>query len=78
MSGRYMAEVDGGNGIAKLVVDKKHNRLIGVHLIGSYASEIIYGASLMIETEMNIEAIKELVFPHPTVSEVIREALFEI
>lgn len=78
MSGRYMAEVEGGNGIAKLVVDKKYNRLVGVHLIGSYASEIIYGAGLMIETEMNIVAIKELVFPHPTVSEVIREALFDV
>ncbi|HZK39248.1 MAG TPA: dihydrolipoyl dehydrogenase [Clostridia bacterium] len=78
MSGRYMAEVDGGNGIAKLVVDKKYNRLVGVHLIGSYASEIIYGAALMIETEMPIDDLKELVFPHPTVSEVIREALFEL
>jgi len=39
---------------------------------------MIYGASLMIETEMRIEDIKELVFPHPTVSEVIREALFEV
>lgn len=77
MSGRYMAEVEGGNGIAKLIIDKKYNRLIGVHLIGSYTSEMIYGAGLMIETEMRIEDIKELVFPHPTVSEVIREALFE-
>jgi len=78
MSGRYLAEVEGGNGIAKLVVDKKYNRLIGAHLIGSYVSEMIYGAALMIETEMRIEDLKELVFPHPTVSEVIREALFEI
>ncbi|NLX93154.1 MAG: FAD-dependent oxidoreductase, partial [Clostridiales bacterium] len=78
MSGRYMAEVEGGNGIAKLIVDKKYNRLVGVHLIGSYTSEIIYGAALMIETEMRIDDIKELVFPHPTVSEVIREALFEL
>ncbi len=78
MSGRYMAEVDGGNGIAKLIIDKKYNRLAGVHLIGSYTSEMIYGAGLMLETEMRIEDIKELVFPHPTVCEVIREALFEI
>ncbi len=78
MSGRYLAEVDGGNGIAKLIVDKKYNRLVGVHLIGSYTSEIIYGAALMIETEMRIDDLKELVFPHPTVSEVIREALFEL
>lgn len=77
-SGRYLAEVEGGDGICKLVVDAKYNRLIGVHMIGSYASEIIYGAAILIETEMQIEDIKEIVFPHPTVCEVIREALFEL
>lgn len=77
-SGRYVAEVEGGDGICKLIVDKKYNRLVGAHLIGSYASEIIYGAALMIETEMRIDDIKEIVFPHPTVCEVIREALFEL
>lgn len=75
-SGRYVAENEGGDGICKLVVDKKHNVLLGVHMIGNYASEIIYGAALMIETEMKIDDIKELVFPHPTVCEIIREALF--
>lgn len=78
LSGRYLAETDDGNGIAKLVADMKNDRLIGVHLIGSYTSEIIYGAALMLETNLKIDALKELVFPHPTVCEVIREALFEI
>ncbi len=77
-SGRYVAENEGGDGICKLVVDTEHNRLLGVHMIGNYSSEIIYGAGLMIETEMRIEDIKELVFPHPTVCEIIREALFMI
>ncbi|MDR3644531.1 MAG: dihydrolipoyl dehydrogenase [Clostridia bacterium] len=77
-SGRYVAENEGGDGICKLVIDKKYNRLIGVHMIGNYASEIIYGAALMIETELRVDDLKELVFPHPTVSEVIREALFSI
>lgn len=77
-SGRYVAEVDNGDGICKLIVDKKYNRLVGCHMIGSYCSEMIYGAAMMIETEMRIEDIKEIVFPHPTVSEIIREALFEL
>ncbi|MCL2056284.1 MAG: dihydrolipoyl dehydrogenase [Oscillospiraceae bacterium] len=75
-SGRYQAEVEGGAGICKLVVDKKHGTLVGAHMIGSYVSEIIYGAAMMIETEMRLDDIKEIVFPHPTVSEIIREALF--
>jgi dihydrolipoamide dehydrogenase len=77
-SGRYVAENEKGDGIIKVVVDMKYNRILGVHMIGSYVSEMIYGAGLMIETELRIEDIKELVFPHPTVSEVIREALFEL
>ncbi|MBQ3051301.1 MAG: dihydrolipoyl dehydrogenase [Clostridia bacterium] len=77
-SGRYVAENEGGDGICKLIVDKKYNRLVGCHMIGGYASEIIYGAGLMIETEMTIDNIKELVFPHPTVCEIIREALFTL
>lgn len=75
-SGRYVAENEGGNGICKVLREKKTNRLIGVSLIGNYASEIIYGAALMIETQMTVEDLKELVFPHPTVCEIIREALF--
>ena len=77
-SGRYLAEVEDGDGFCKLIVDTEHSRLLGAHIMGSYASEMIFGAGLMIETEMKIDDIKELVFPHPTVSEIIRETLFEI
>ena len=75
-SGRYLAEVEKGDGFCKLVIDTKKNTLIGCHMIGSYASEMIFGVALMIEKQMPLDAIKELVFPHPTVGEVIREALF--
>jgi dihydrolipoamide dehydrogenase len=76
LSGRYAAETDHGDGICKLVIDKKFDRLVGVHMIGGSASEIIYGAAVMIETEMRLDDIKEIVFPHPSVCEVIREGLF--
>jgi dihydrolipoamide dehydrogenase len=77
-SGRYLAETEKPEGIVKLLVDNKYNRLLGVHMLGSYASEIIYGAAMMIETELRVDDLKELVFPHPTVSELLHEALFEI
>lgn len=76
-SGRYVAENEGGNGIIKVVVEKGTNRIVGVHMIANYASEIIYGAALMIEAQMRVEDVQELIFPHPTVGEAIREALFE-
>jgi dihydrolipoamide dehydrogenase len=77
-SGRYVAENEGGDGICKLVVDKENDRLVGVHMIANYAAEIIYGAAIMIETETTIDNLKEIVFPHPTVCEVVREALFDV
>ena len=77
-SGRYVAETEGGDGICKVLIEKKSRKIIGVHLVGSYASEIIYGAALMVETEMVVNDVKEMVFPHPTVCEVIREAIFSI
>lgn len=77
-SGRYMAENEGGRGIIKIVVDNRLGTLCGVHIIGNYASEIIMSAGIMIEKMLSIDEIKALVFPHPTVSEVIREAIFQL
>lgn len=77
-SGRYIAENEGGNGICKLLIDKKNKRLLGAHLLGNYASEIIFGPALMIEKNMIIEDIQNLVFPHPTVSEIIKEGALEL
>lgn len=77
-SGRYIAENEGGDGIVKLIIDKEHRKLLGVHMIGNYASEIIYGAALMVDREMRVEQVQKIVFPHPTVGEVIREAMFMI
>ena len=76
LSGRYIAENEGGNGILKVITDKKHQNVVGLHMIGNYASEIIYGAAMMVGTQMRVQDIQKLVFPHPTVSEVIRESMF--
>ena len=77
-SGRYIAENTDLSGICKIVVNKKTNTLIGAHIIGSYAGEYIVAVSAMIDLEVDIENIKKLVFPHPTVCEIVREAIFQI
>ncbi|MCL2843088.1 MAG: dihydrolipoyl dehydrogenase [Oscillospiraceae bacterium] len=77
-SGRWVAETHGEEGLCKLIVEKRTRKLLGVHMICSYAGEIIYGATLMLEMKLDIDEIKELIFPHPTVGEVIREGLFMI
>ena len=77
-SGRYIAENTDLSGICKLVVNNKTNTLIGAHVIGSYSGEYIVAVSAMIDLEVDIENIKKLVFPHPTVCEIVREAIFQI
>lgn len=77
-SGRYVAENTELDGVCKLVVNKATNTLIGAHIIGSYAGEFIVAVSAMIDLEVDIENVKKLVFPHPTVCEIVREAIFQI
>ena len=75
-AGRFMAENEGGNGLCKVLIGDKYGEVIGVHMLGNPASEIIYGASMAIEQEMTLTELQEVVFPHPTVSEIFRETIF--
>lgn len=76
-SGRYVAENEVKDGICKVVINKDERRIIGLHMIGNYASEIIYGAALIIKKKMTLDQVEEMIFPHPTVSEIIRETAIE-
>ncbi len=77
-AGRFVAENEGGEGICKIIVGKKYHEVLGVHMLGNPCSEIIHSACIAIETEMTLEQLKEVVFPHPTVSEIIKETAFTI
>jgi len=75
VSGRFVAENGfAAPGIAKLIAEAGTGRILGVHIVGAYASETIWGASAVIEQELSVADLRQLVFPHPTVSEAIREA----
>ena len=76
-SGRFVAENEGGDGLCKILVDKKRRTVLGVHMIGSYTGEIIWGAAEMIELQLRVTDARQIIFPHPTVSEIIRETLWE-
>lgn len=75
-AGRFMAENEGANGLCKVLIGEKFGEVIGVHMLGNPCSEIIYGASMAIEQEMTLTEMQEIVFPHPTVSEIFRETIF--
>ena len=73
-SGRFVAENEMGNGVCKLLLDGE-GTLIGAHLLGNPASELIVIAGMAIEQGMKAELLTRFVFPHPTVGEILKEAL---
>jgi len=75
-SGRFVAENEGGTGLCKILSDES-GKVLGVHLIGNPASEIITVATLAMELGLTVEQWQKSVFPHPTVGEILKETLFE-
>ena len=73
-SGRFVAENELGNGVCKLLLDSE-GTLIGAHLLGNPASELIVIAGMAIEQGLKAEELTRFVFPHPTVGEILKEAL---
>ena len=75
-AGRFMIENERFAGLCKILIGEKYGEVIGVHMLGNPSSEMIYGACMAIEQEMTLEELKEVVFPHPTVSEIFKEVIF--
>lgn len=74
-SGRFVAENELGGGLCKLIMDD-HERIVGCHMVGNPASELIVVAGIAIERKFTVEEFQRVVFPHPTVGEIIHESLF--
>ncbi|HPR30479.1 MAG TPA: dihydrolipoyl dehydrogenase [Prolixibacteraceae bacterium] len=75
-AGRFVAENEGGSGLCKVLVGARYGEVLGVHMLGNPSSEMIYGAAMAIEAEWTLKELEEVVFPHPTVSEIIKETVF--
>ncbi|MEG1559946.1 MAG: dihydrolipoyl dehydrogenase [Clostridia bacterium] len=74
-SGRYLAENEGGDGVFKMIINKESKVVLGAQALCNYASEFIVSVGVMMEAKMTVEQIKKVVFPHPTVCEIIREGI---
>lgn len=73
-SGRFVAENEGVNGVCKLLLGSD-DTVLGAHVLGNPASEIITLAGMAIELKLTADGWKKIVFPHPTVGEIFKEAL---
>lgn len=74
-SGRFVAENEQGNGLCKLILDDD-DRIIGCHMLGNPASELIVLAGIAVQHGYTVEEFQKTVFPHPTVGEIFHETLF--
>ena len=71
-SGRFVAENEGENGWVKVLADAD-NKVLGVHLLGNPASELIVLGGMLVEDGGTLDAFRQYVFPHPTVGELFRD-----
>ena len=72
-SGRARA-MEGTQGFAKLIADKASDEILGVHVIGPMAGELIAEAVLAMEYSASAEDLQRTIHAHPTLSEALHEA----
>ena len=77
VAGRFLIENEKGSGFVKVLTGSPHGVILGVHAMGDSSSEFIVAAAALIETELLASHAAEIVFPHPTVSEALREAILQ-
>ncbi len=65
-------------GFCKVISNDKDGSILGVHIIAPYATEMINAATLAIKQGIKDIEISKLIYPHPTISEIIGEAFMEI
>lgn len=66
------------NGLVKYVVDAKYDEILGVHIVGPKATELIVEACAALELEATSESIAKTIHAHPTLSEALMEAAEDV
>ena len=74
-AGRYVVEHEKAGGLCKILVDENET-ILGCHILGNPASELILLAGIAIADGTRVEEFRRHVFPHPTVGEILHEVLF--
>ena len=64
-------------GLVKVIFDKKTGQLLGAHMVGAEVTELIQGYVIAMNLETTEEELMHTVFPHPTLSEMMKEAVLD-
>ena len=73
-AGRFVAENEMANGVCKILIGED-DTLLGAHMLGNLASELIVVIAVAIERGIKAHELASVVFPHPTVGEIIKETI---
>ena len=60
-------------GIAKMIVEKESGKILGVHIMGAHATDLIAEAALAIQKEMTVSDMAHTIHAHPTLAEIFSE-----
>lgn len=78
LSGNGKAIVEGDtDGIIKVILEEEFNEILGVHIYGKHATDMISEMALAMTLEATAEEVIQTIHPHPTVSEIIPESFME-
>ena len=78
LNGNGRAVIEGVGGFVKIIADKSLGEVLGVHITGPYATELIAEAALCMCLEGTVEDIANTIHAHPTVGESLREAAMSV
>lgn len=70
--------LNGGEGLVKIISDVKYGEILGMHMIGPRATDLISEGALAIRLEATTDEIISTIHSHPTVSEAVREAALHL
>ena len=73
-NGRSLAS-NQGEGFVKVIMDTKYREILGIHIVGPVAAELINEGSTLLQTEMTIDDVMDIIHGHPTYSEALYEAM---
>ena len=69
--------LNGGEGLVKIIAGKEYGEILGMHIIGPRATDLICEGALAIGEEMTLDEIIATIHSHPTVTETMREAALQ-
>jgi dihydrolipoamide dehydrogenase len=75
MKAHALGEIDG---FVKIISDSKDGRVVGAHIMGAHAADIIHELALAVRHRMKVDQVASLIHAHPTLSEAVMEAALDV